>query len=51
MSEMHYLIIKLLKIGSIDFAYAKWGSVLNQDIEQADFVFKQPIELLSLIKS
>lgn len=35
----------------IDFAYAKWGSVLNQDIEQADFVFKQPIELLALIKS
>lgn len=39
------------KNAQIDFAYAKWGSVLNQDMEQADFVFKQPIELLSLVKS
>lgn len=37
------------KSANIDFGYAMWGSVSGQGIEEPEYTFRQPIELLKLI--
>ncbi len=34
----------------MDFGYAKWGSVSSQGIDNPDYVFATPLELLELVK-
>lgn len=33
----------------IDFGYAKWGNVAKEEMENATFVFEQPVDLLQLL--
>ena len=40
---------KAAKNANIDFGYAKWGSVFDEDTSNFDFVFEKPKDLLKLI--
>ena len=37
------------KNAGMDFGYAKWGSVSSQGIDDSDYVFEQPKDLLKLL--
>lgn len=37
------------KNANIDFAYAKWGSVSDEGIDEPTYIFDKPIDLLSLL--